>query len=182
MHITYACNEVKFHCYLILYTMAKFNDIEKWTLSVLIFEREQKHIHTSDVISPHWHDTGSWNPSSSKTRTYLFYIVNIIGADVLATQGAWASATMIFTMLNRINSVPHSKVRAQTRLCPLAQIAQNIYNRAFIRMDVTESPLCGISIIKREYFIKNKYILLFTWHVFTETGFIRPDVKDHMTT
>ena len=39
-------------------------------------------------------------------RTYLSYMVNIMGADVLATQGARASATMIFTMLNRINSVP----------------------------------------------------------------------------
>ena len=37
----------------------------------------------------------SWNPSSCKTRTYLFYIVNIMGADVLVTQGARTSATMI---------------------------------------------------------------------------------------
>ena len=38
------------------------------------------------VISPHWYDAGTWNPSSSKTRTtYIFYIVNIIAADVLAT-------------------------------------------------------------------------------------------------
>ena len=29
-----------------------------------------------------------------------------MGADVLATQGARASATMIFTLLNRINSIP----------------------------------------------------------------------------
>ena len=49
---------------------------------------------------PHWHDTGSWNPPSSKIRTCLFYIVNIMGADVLATQGARASATMIFTVLS----------------------------------------------------------------------------------
>ena len=33
-------------------------------------------------------------------------MVNIMGADVLATQGAMASATMILTMLNQINSVP----------------------------------------------------------------------------
>ena len=39
----------------------------------------------------------------------LLYIVNIMGADVLATQGAKASATMIFTMLNQINSVPARK-------------------------------------------------------------------------
>ena len=54
---------------------------------------------------PHWHDTGSWIPSSSKTRTYLFYIVNIIDADVLTTQGASASATMILTLMKRNNSV-----------------------------------------------------------------------------
>ena len=35
----------------------------------------------------------------------LFYIVNIMGADVLTMQGARASATMIFTMLNRVDSV-----------------------------------------------------------------------------
>ena len=46
------------------------------------------------------------NPSSSKARTYLLYIVNTMGADVLATLGARASANMIFTVLNRIKSVP----------------------------------------------------------------------------
>ena len=35
----------------------------------------------------------------------LFYIVDIMGADVQATLGARASATMIFTMLYRIISV-----------------------------------------------------------------------------
>ena len=30
-------------------------------------------------------NAGSWNPSSNKTRIYLFYIVNIMAADVLAT-------------------------------------------------------------------------------------------------
>ena len=41
-----------------------------------------------------------------KISTYLFYIVNIMGTDVLAIQGARASATMILTMLNRNNLVP----------------------------------------------------------------------------
>ena len=58
------------------------------------------------VISPPWYDAGSWNPSSIKTITYLFYIVNILAADVLATQGARASAAMILTKFNRDNSVP----------------------------------------------------------------------------
>ena len=48
---------------------------------------------------------GNWNPSLCKTRTYLFYIVNIMGADVLAMQGARASAKIIFTMLNWNESV-----------------------------------------------------------------------------
>ena len=37
---------------------------------------------------------------------YLVYIVNTMAVDVLATQGARASATMILTCLNRDNSVP----------------------------------------------------------------------------
>ena len=40
------------------------------------------------------------------TSTYLFYRVNIMGVDVQEIQGARASAAMIFTMLNPINSVP----------------------------------------------------------------------------
>ena len=53
----------------------------------------------SSNLIPHWHDTGSWNPSSYETRTYLFYIVTIIGAYVLAKQGA----TMIFTAITSSN-------------------------------------------------------------------------------
>ena len=68
-------------------------------------EEKNKHIFSFYVTPSHWHDTGNWNPSSSRTRTYLFYKINIMGADVLATQWARASATMIFTMLNRIKSV-----------------------------------------------------------------------------
>ena len=37
-------------------------------------------------------------PLTSKKRINLFYIVNIMGADIMATQGAGASATMIFTI------------------------------------------------------------------------------------
>ena len=50
--------------------------------------------------------TGSWNPSSCKIRTYLFCIVNVMDADVLATQGTRTSATMVLNMLNQNNSVP----------------------------------------------------------------------------
>ena len=79
------------------------------TLYVVNFSEEKKiHIFTFYVIPPLWHDTDSWNPSSSKTRTYPFYLVNIMGADVLVTQGARASATMILAWLNQDNSL-HTK-------------------------------------------------------------------------
>ena len=45
-------------------------------------------------------------PQVSQESTYC--TVNIMGADVLVTQGARASATTIFTPLNRIDSVPAS--------------------------------------------------------------------------
>ena len=61
------------------------------------FFRLNTNIFIFDVISPYWYDTGSWNHSSSKTRTFLFYIVNIMAADVLATKGAGTSATQILT-------------------------------------------------------------------------------------
>ena len=43
-----------------------------------------------------------------QVRQEHFNIVNIMGADVLATQGARASPTIIFAMWNRINSVAAS--------------------------------------------------------------------------
>ena len=52
-------------------------------LHAKFIQREQKHLFTFYVISPHWYDAGSWNPSSSKTRAYLFYTVNIMAADAL---------------------------------------------------------------------------------------------------
>ena len=42
-----------------------------------------KHVFTFYVISPHWHDTCSWNPPPSKIRTYLLYEADIL----LASQG-----------------------------------------------------------------------------------------------
>ena len=58
------------------------------------------------VTPSHWYDTSCWNPSSGKTGIYLFYRVSITTADNLATLGARASATMIWTSLNQDNSVP----------------------------------------------------------------------------
>ena len=61
------------------------------------FRRRNINMYLYFVIPPHWHAIDSWNSSSYKTRTYIFYIVNIMVANVLATQGARASATMILT-------------------------------------------------------------------------------------
>ena len=56
-------------------------------LYMLKYAGEQKHIFAFFVILPHWYDTSSWNSSSGKIITYLFYMTNILGADALATQG-----------------------------------------------------------------------------------------------
>ena len=61
------------------------------------FRGNIKHIFTFHIIPLHWYHTGGWNPSSNKTRTYPFFIVNIMAAGVLATQGARTSAAMILT-------------------------------------------------------------------------------------
>ena len=101
--------------YLILFTWLIFPvccvllwlDIKQLNpLHAELFIGNKKNVSTIDIFPLHWHDTGSWNPSSSKTRTYLLYIATIMAADVLVMQGAMASAARIFTMLNWINSVP----------------------------------------------------------------------------
>ena len=38
----------------------------------------------TNIISAQWLDTDNWNPSPCKTKTYVFYIVNIIGARASA--------------------------------------------------------------------------------------------------
>ena len=103
------------YCWYILHTLCSYVSSASFSIKVfspnkflwvLIFQKEQIYISTFYLIPPHWHDTGSWNPSSIESRIYLFLLVNIMGADVLVTQGARTSATMIFTLLNWINSVP----------------------------------------------------------------------------
>ena len=63
----------------------------------------------------------------SKTITYLFYIVNIMGADVLATQGGRASGTMILTTLNSINSVPARQGLKSTCRPEMQRLLRHIY-------------------------------------------------------
>ena len=69
------------------------------------------------------------NPSS-KTMTYIFYIVTIMTTDVLEMKGASVSATMILTKLKRDNSVPaHKGLTYQSitfRCCQ--SLAMNIIN------------------------------------------------------
>ena len=67
------------------------------SLHAEFFNRHIKHVFPIYIIPLHWHDTGSWNPSSCKTMTYLVYTVNIMAADGLVTQAARASETMILT-------------------------------------------------------------------------------------
>ena len=75
------------------------------TFYVLFCHQKHNHVFTISIIPPHWHDTSCWNPSSCESKTWLVFIVNIMAADDLATQGAMASATMISTLLKRNNSV-----------------------------------------------------------------------------
>ena len=69
------------------------------------FYKQHKNVFLINIIPPRWHDMGRWDSLSRNTRTYLFNTVNIMGDDVLATQGGRASATMILTMLNQYNLV-----------------------------------------------------------------------------
>ena len=85
-------------------------------------------ISTFYVIPPQWHDTGSWHPFSCKTLTYLVYIVNIMGVDVLATQGARPSTTMILTMLNRINYVSVDQIKIKMHQCLTRTLSNSMWS------------------------------------------------------
>ena len=57
------------------------------TFTLLIcFENVDIYIFAFPIISQHWDDTGSWNPSSFKLRTRSSCIFNTITADGLETQ------------------------------------------------------------------------------------------------
>ena len=71
------------------------------TFTGWILKKEQKHIFPFYVINPHWHDTLT---ILLQVRQELLDSTQWV--DVLATQGARASAALIFAMLNWINSVP----------------------------------------------------------------------------
>ena len=77
------------------------------------FQGEHKHIFTIYVIPPHWYDTASWNSFSSKTKTYVFYIVNIMAVDILAKQGARELITMIKSYIFEPNSFGRRTLRVK---------------------------------------------------------------------
>ena len=73
-----------------------------WPIYNLNLIRKREIILVFYIIHQDWDGTGSSNPSTKITRTCLFYIVNIIPADALATQGAGASAAVVLTRFSRI--------------------------------------------------------------------------------
>ena len=49
------------------------------------------------LISQHWDGTGSWNPTSWKTRTRLFRTIKSMAADDLMMHGARSSSSTVLT-------------------------------------------------------------------------------------
>ena len=69
-------------------------------LYVVHFAAESyKHSFTISILPPHWYHTAGWDPSSCKTAASPAYIINIMAADGLATQGTRASVAMILTYM-----------------------------------------------------------------------------------
>ena len=60
--------------HLLLHKLAAKLQLITLTLYMLIFRGNIKHIFTFHVTPLHWYETGGWNLSSNKTRTYPFYI------------------------------------------------------------------------------------------------------------
>ena len=59
-----------------------------------ILHRKHKNVVVTNIIPPHWHDKDNWNRSLFMRGIYQIYIVNIMDADVLGTQGVRLSATI----------------------------------------------------------------------------------------
>ena len=60
-----------------------------------------KIIFVSIIIYQHRDGASSWNSSSLKAKTCLFYIVDVMAADALSTKVARASAAMAFILFSR---------------------------------------------------------------------------------
>ena len=59
-----------------------FSLLSAWPLPCRIYFRTYKNMFGFSIISKHWESTGSWNPSSWKTRAYLYY-TTIIMTDMM---------------------------------------------------------------------------------------------------
>ena len=82
IHLLIVCNDV-------VIKLREFLIQPLYHLRAISFIGNIKNTFTIYVIPPHWHDTCSCNPFSCKPRTYLFYIINIMLDNVIATQ--WQS-------------------------------------------------------------------------------------------
>ena len=71
-----------------------------------MFQREHKHIFIFNVIQLHIAMTQVFEILPWVKRTYSTQSISWFLTDDLATQGTRPTATMVFTMLNRIHSVP----------------------------------------------------------------------------
>ena len=78
-----------------------------------------RRIFVFSILSWHSDDEHNINPSLWKTRTPLHYIVNIISANDLATQGARASAAMVLTGSPAIFCPKHPTDKELKSLFPL---------------------------------------------------------------
>ena len=79
-------------------------------------KRHEK-VSTIYIIPQHWYDTGSWNPSSCGTWTYLSYMVNTMGAGGMGPCVARTSSTMILSSNNDINYVEPEKMQSTHAKC-----------------------------------------------------------------
>ena len=84
-----------------------------WVFSIMLNSFAVSHASNEFVVCVYYMlnlsegtETRNGNDSSSKSRTYPFYIVSIAGVNILATQGATEPSAMILTTVNRIISLP----------------------------------------------------------------------------
>ena len=79
--------------------------------------------HLIYVIPPHWYDTVSWNPSSCKTRTYLFYIVNITASAKTRTTRTHAFWEYCLIITQTIDSyeIKSNKTKSKLQILKICQ-------------------------------------------------------------
>ena len=68
-----------------------------------------------------WTLTHNWTISSSKTKTLLSYMANVLAADDLVMQGARASTSMVMTSFSQNVSPERMKSHAMQKSCIFIQ-------------------------------------------------------------